>query len=291
MTGIDDPANPANASGATAILARLLEVRTGQQLSPSRRWRIEASIKPILAETGIATLDALVGRLAGADEPVLATRVVEALLNNETSFFRDAAMFDQLDRDGLEALRCVNAATRRLRIWSAACSTGQEAYSIAMAILDNAKRWEGWSVDIVGTDVSNLAVARAAAGRYSSFEIQRGLPVRTMLRWFEQDGDDWVADPALRRSVRFTRANLLDPPPGRFDLVLCRNVLMYMPPPTRTAAFERLADAVEPGGLLILGAGETVIGQTDRFATHPTMRGTYLPAVVSPASLRSAATR
>ena len=261
---------------ATAILSRLLEARTGQMLSPSRRWRIEASIAPLLAETGIASLDALVGRLASTDDGELTTRVVEALLNHETSFFRDAAMFDQLAREVLPALERANAASRRLRIWSAACSTGQEAYSIAMLVLDNPKRWAGWQIDIVGTDVSGHAVARATAGCYTSFEIQRGLPVRTMLRWFDRQGDDWAADAALRRAVKFTRANLLETPPGRFDLVLCRNVLMYMPAPRKADAFEQLSAAVGPRGYLILGAGETVIGQTERFATHPAIRGTYV---------------
>lgn len=282
-------AQPAESAGATAVLARLLEARTGQQLSPSRQWRIEASIKPLLAETGIASLDALVGRLAAANDAALATRVVEVLLNNETSFFRDAAMFDHLDRDMLEALRDANASTQRLRIWSAACSTGQEAYSIAMTIRDNPRRWAGWSVEIVGSDVSGAAVARAAEGRYSSFEIQRGLPVRTMLRWFEQDGDDWVADPALRRAVRFSRANLLDAPSGRYDLVLCRNVLMYMLPAVKVQVFERLASAIEPTGFLVLGAGETVIGQTDRFATHPGIRGTYVATATHASTKRAAA--
>ena len=272
------PTRSDGADGSTAVLERLLEARTGQQLSPSRRWRIEASIKPLLAEMEIASLDALIGRLIGPHDTKLATRVVEALLNNETSFYRDAALFEQLDRKVLPALQEAKASTRRLRIWSAACSTGQEAYSIAMLLADDPKRWAGWQIDIVGSDVSGQAVARAATGRYSSFEIQRGLPIRTMLRWFKRAGEDWVADSDLRRAVRFSRANLLDAPPGQFDLVLCRNVLMYMPPATRTVVFDRLSTAVEPYGFLVLGAGETVIGQTERFVTRPDIHGTYVSA-------------
>lgn len=287
---IDRAGDGAAADGAFTLLSRLLEARTGQQLAPSRRWRIEAAITPLLQDGSTGSLDELVTRLVSSNEPQLADRVVELLLNNETSFFRDAAMFDHLDRDVLDALRLANATTRRLRIWSAACSTGQEAYSLAMMFLDNAKRWAGWSVEIVGSDVSASAVAQAAAGRYSSFEIQRGLPVRTMLRWFEQDGNDWVALPELRRTVRFSRHNLLDIMPGRFDLVLCRNALMYMPVASRTRVFDRLAEAIEPGGLLVLGAGETVIGQTDRFATNGTMRGTYMKTATNHQDVRRGST-
>jgi chemotaxis protein methyltransferase CheR len=262
-------------AAAKRALATLLEERTGQSLSTARSWRIEASLKPIMRELDLAGLDALVSRLASGADPALAGRVVEALLNNESSFFRDATAFDQLDREALEDLRHSRASKRNLRIWSAACSTGQEAYSLAMLLRDAGQRWAGWTFDILATDASASMVARARQGRFSRFEIQRGLPARTMLRWFREDGDDWVADPALARDIRFGEHDVRLPAPGRFDLILCRNVLMYFPVPVRTQVFDHLAAALDPGGILMLGAGETVLGQTELFSPHPTMRGLY----------------
>jgi len=263
-----------------------MERRTGQQISAQRSWRIESSLRPLMRERELPDLETLAAQLKRGNQD-LAISVIEALLNNETSFFRDAALFDLLDRRVLPAIASANAATRRLRIWSAGCSTGQEAYSLAMMIRAGGTRWAGWSIDILGTDVSPATVARARRGQYSQFEIQRGLPVRTMLRWFRQDGEDWIVDPVIKRMVRFGTHNLMEVPPGRFDIILCRNVLMYFQPQVRARVFERLATALEPAGVLMLGAGETVIGQTNRFASHPDWRGLYA-ATTATDSLRRA---
>jgi chemotaxis protein methyltransferase CheR len=256
------------------IFADLLEKRTGQRISASRAWRIEAALRPFLRELGICNLDALANRIIARDE-ALSTRVTEALLNNETSFFRDMNMFDLFGQGPLPALAKSRAATRRLRFWSAGCSTGQEAYTLAMMLRDGGAQWNGWTFDILATDVSASVVERGRAGRYSQFEIQRGLPVRTMLKWFEQHDDEWVIDPRIRRSVRFAAHNLLSPAPGQFDVIFCRNVLMYFHAEARARLFDYLADALDPGGILVLGAGETVIGQTSRFKPHPEWRGFY----------------
>ncbi|MDB5700739.1 MAG: protein-glutamate O-methyltransferase CheR [Sphingomonadales bacterium] len=255
-----------------AIFADLLERRTGQRISAGRSWRIEAALRPFLRELGMADLGVLADRITARDE-ALSTRVTEALLNNETSFFRDMTMFDTFGRQVLPALAEANRATRKLRFWSAGCSTGQEAYSLAMMVRDQGALWDGWTIDILATDVSTSVVDRARAGRYTQFEIQRGLPVRTMLRWFEQQDEDWVIDPRLRRDVRFATHSLLQPAPGRFDVIFCRNVLMYFQVEARTRLFSHLADALDPGGVLIMGAGETVTGQTVRFTPHPEWRG------------------
>lgn len=260
-----------------AVFADLLEKRTGQRISASRAWRIEAALRPFLREMNIANLGVLADRVIGRDE-ALRTRVTEALLNNETSFYRDMNVFDQLSQGPLAALSKARSATRRLRFWSAGCSTGQEAYTLAMMLHDQGARWEGWTFDILATDVSTAVVARGRTGRYSQFEIQRGLPVRTMLKWFEQDEEDWVIDPQIRRSVRFATHNLLSPAPGRFDVIFCRNVLMYFQAEARARLFDHLADALDPDGILVLGAGETVIGQTQRFKPHPEWRGFYMGA-------------
>lgn len=278
-------------AAATRVLAGLLEARTGQVVSPARTWRIETALKPLLRELGMTSLDPLVARITQGHDALLATKAVEALLNNESSFFRDFGVFDLLNREALERLRIARAATRRLRIWSAGCSTGQEAYTLAILFADAAQRWQGWTIEIVGTDISAAAVARAKAGRFSQFEIQRGLPARTMLRWFTQVDEDWLADPALRRIIRFGIHNIVEAPPGRFDVVLCRNVLMYFPVAARRAIFDRLSTAIEPDGTLMLGAGETVIGQTEAFAADPVLRGLYTPVNKASRDLRFAAAR
>ena len=262
---------------ALRILGGLLELRTGQQLVAGRQWRIETALTPVARSLGLDGIDALVAKLVSSSDDVLATRIVEALLNNETSFFRDPAVFDLLNSAALDRLRGARRDTKRLRIWSAGCSTGQEPYSLAVQFCEAEARWSGWSIYIAATDVSETAVARAKRGRYSQFEIQRGLPVRTMLRWFEQDGDDWVVDNRLRRMIRFATHSLITSPAGQYDLILCRNVLMYFAPPVRRAVFERLHQALAPDGVLMLGAGETVIGQTTRFVSDSSLRGLYAP--------------
>jgi chemotaxis protein methyltransferase CheR len=262
---------------SSRILAGLLEARTGQQLTLSRRWRIETALASLLRERGIATLDELITILVMGREPALANLVVEALLNNETYFFRDRQPFDLLTAQALPALAIARADKKRLRIWSAGCSTGQEVYSLAMLFAEDPLKWQGWTIDILGTDVSGAVVERARSGTYSQFEVQRGLGISQMIRWFEECEGGWRAVEAIRRSVRFQVHNLLEAPPhpGQFDIVLCRNVLLYLSPEKRTLAFERLASAMAPDGALMLGAGETVIGQTKRLAACRETRGLY----------------
>lgn len=269
--------------GAVRILAGLLGARTGQQLATGRRWRIDTALRPLLAQHGLASLDALVNRVMSGECPELAEAAIDALLNHETFFYRDMAAFRLLDEQGLMRFHAARAATRRLRIWSAGCSTGQEAYTMAMMIADRPDRWRGWTIDIVGTDLSASAIEQARAGRYSQFEIQRGLPVTQMLRRFEQDGEIWRASDDLRKAVHFRVHNLLEAPPmGRFDIVLCRNVLLYFSADVRSLVFGRLAGAIAADGLLMLGAGETVMGQTDHFVSDYECRGFYRKRVEMP---------
>ena len=262
---------------SSRILAGLLEARTGQQLTMSRRWRIETALASLLRERGIATLDELITILVMGREPALATHVVEALLNNETYFFRDRQPFDLLSAQALPALTRARADKKRLRIWSAGCSTGQETYSLAMMFAEDPVKWSGWTIDILGTDVSSAVVDRARSGTYSQFEVQRGLGINQMIRWFEETDDGWRAVEQLRKPLRFQVHNLLEPPPhpGQFDIVLCRNVLLYLNAEKRSLAFDRLASAMAPDGALMLGAGETVIGQTRKLAADRDCRGLY----------------
>ena len=275
------------------ILAGLLEARTGQQLTSSRRWRIETALASILRERAIPTIDELITRLVMGNEPSLAANVVEALLNNETYFFRDRNPFDLLVAEALPSLAVKRHSSRRLRIWSAGCSTGQEAYSLAMLFAGDPVRWSGWTIDILATDVSSSVIDRARAGVYTQFEVQRGLGVKEMLRWFGEADDGWrIAEP-LRRSVRFHVHNILEPAPapGQFDVVLCRNVLLYLSPERRRQAFDRLAGAMAPDASLMLGAGETVIGQTERLVADRERRGLYQLAEAAPSAPRLAARR
>ena len=262
---------------SSRILAGLLEARTGQQLTMNRRWRIETALASLLRERGIGTLDELITILVMGREPALATHVVEALLNNETYFYRDRQPFDLLATQALPALAKPRADKKRLRIWSAGCSTGQEAYSLAMMFAEDPLKWQGWTIDILGTDVSAAVIDRARNGIYTQFEVQRGLGINQMIRWFEETDDGWRAVEPLRKLVRFQVHNLLEPPPhpGQFDVVLCRNVLLYLNAEKRTLAFDRLASAMAPDGALMLGAGETVIGQTKKLASDRECRGIY----------------
>ena len=262
---------------SSRILAGLLEARTGQQLTMSRRWRIETALSALLRERGIATLDELITILVMGKEPSLSQHVVEALLNNETYFFRDRAPFDLLSRYALPELLQRRAKNRRIRIWSAGCSTGQEVYSLAMLFAEDAEKWRGWTIDILGSDVSTQCVDRARIGTYSQFEVQRGLGINQMIQWFEETDDGWRAAEALRRPLRFQVHNILEPPPhpGDFDIVLCRNVLLYLSPEKKALAFERLATSMAEDGWLMLGAGETVIGQTSKLGADIKARGLY----------------
>lgn len=251
-----------------------MEARTGQQIAPSRTARVEAAVRPLMRELGCTTLEAFATRLA-TDDGRIAEAAVEAMLNNETSWFRDRDSFAQLTSVALPSLAAARVPSERLQIWCAGCSTGQEPYSLAMAIADSGAPWRD-RVRVTASDVSATAVERARVGDYSRFEIQRGLPVRAMMRWFVENGDGWRARDDLRHRVRFVRHHLFEPPPGRFDVILCRNVLMYFSPANRTRVFDRLAEALAPDGLLVLGAGETVLGQTERFMPHTLYRGTYM---------------
>jgi chemotaxis protein methyltransferase CheR len=272
-------------AASAAAVARLFEERTGQQLGAARSWRLDAALATLLREEEGCAPDSLEARLSAGGGGAIADRLVEALLNNETYFFRDRDTFQLLVREALPRLAAARSAERRLRIWCAGCSTGQEIYSLAIALAEERLKWAGWTIDLLGTDVSAAALERAREGLYTQFEVQRGLPATQMIRWFErEESGDWRIAPALRSAVRFERHNLLAPapPPGTFDLVLCRNVLLYFGAEARRSVFERLARACASDGLLMLGAGETVGGRTSLFAPDEAQRGFCRPAACQP---------
>jgi chemotaxis protein methyltransferase CheR len=262
---------------AYSILSNILEKHTGQTVLANRHWRIDMALKPLMRRNSVPDLQTLAALVEIDADPKLTRACVEAMVNNETSFFRDQPNFALLTGPVLDNMREHRMASKKLRIWSAACSTGQEPYSLAISILENAEKWRGWNIQILATDVSMSALAQAKEGRYSQFEIQRGLPVMQMLRHFEQDGEEWVVKDALRKMVTFTEHNMLSPSRhfGRFDVICCRNVLMYLSDEKRVQILESIAPLLEKDGLLMLGAAETVIGQTQKFRASKEFRGFY----------------
>lgn len=261
------------------IIADLLYAHTGQEITEARRWRIPTALNGIFRDLGIENVDQLVCVLSVGREPTLPRRIVEALLNNETYFFRDREYFANLSQHVLPELMERRASTRQLRIWSAGCSTGQEPLSLAMLLSQQRERWRHWSIEIVATDVSSRAIEAARAASYNQFEIQRGISVAEMLRHFTETGNQWRAKDDLRQMIRFQQRNLLDEPPpgGPFDLVLCRNVLLYFDGATRGRALAQLHSALAHDGWLMLGAGETAPKQHHLFGPAGCGSGLYRP--------------
>ena len=277
---------------AIGIIAGLLEARTGQKLTEDRRWRIAPALAGLFRDRGISSNQDLVVLLTQPDESSLAQEVVEALLNNETYFFRDRQIFDFFSSAILAEMAAKRAAERRLSIWCVGCSTGQETLSVAMTFLEQKARWDGWAIEILGTDVSASAVDFARAATYSNFQIQRGLGVGQMLGFFTETPAGWLARDNLRQMVRYEVHNLLHPAPypGQFDLILCRNVLLYFDGPVRNRAFARLAEALAPDGALLLGGGETVLEKGAYFRPREERFALYepLPASDRPARAHAA---
>lgn len=277
------PAGTHAFQGAARILSGLLEAHTGQVLSEGRAWRMETALRPILRAHGFQDIDDLATQLLRKHDPRLDEDVVNALLNNESSFFRDLQVFDMIHRQILPHVQA-DRQDRTLRIWSAGCSTGQEAYSLAIRLRNDAARWQGWRIEILATDISTAAIEQARSGIFTQMDVQRGLAVGDLIKWFEPHGEEWRANPDLRRMIDFRHDNLFDSraPSGAYDLLLCRNVLLYFTPGRRGDVLRLLARHSHAGSVLLLGAGETVIGQGDDFLPHSDFRGGYAPRPPSP---------
>lgn len=266
-------------------LSALLRARAGIELARTKTYLVESRLGPLARVHGFVNVSEFLQRLArdGIGE-ALATDLVEAMLNNETFFFRDIQPFDLLKERILPQLRTARAASRRIRIWSAAASTGQEPYSVAMLFAEDRESWEGWTIDIVGTDISRRAITRARSGLYSQFEVQRGLSIHRLMAHFEKTGEHWALSPEIRAKVRFQPLNLLGPWSlgAPFDIILCRNVLMYLAHACKQEVLARIHRQLSPDGRLVLGAAETVLGVSDAFAPDWQNRGLYLPAGLQP---------
>jgi chemotaxis protein methyltransferase CheR len=260
------------------FLRKLLKERSGLDLSADKQYLVESRLMPLARKAGLGGIPELVQRMKGGAEP-LTKEVVEAMTTNETFFFRDKVPFEHLRDTILPALLRSRASRRSLRIWSAACSTGQEPYSIAMCLKEKAAQLSGWRIEIVGTDLSQEVLEKSRAGIYSQFEVQRGLPIQLLVKYFAQIGELWQLNSELRGMVQYRQLNLLQDfsSLGKFDVVFCRNVLIYFDQDTKINVFDRLAKVIEPDGMLMLGAAESVVGITNAFRPCPDKRGLYQP--------------
>ncbi len=273
------------------FLRSYLKQRSGLALTAEKRYLVESRLSPVCRRFNFATLRDLIGSLRIGHDGAIERAVVEAMTTNETFFFRDRLPFDLFRDVILPDVLVRNAGRRRLRIWCAAASTGQEPYSIAMLLQEAAPRLAGWQVDLIATDICTEVLEKAKLGLYSQFEVQRGLPVQWLLKYFTQMGEQWQIAQSLRSMVEFRYLNLLHgfEALGTFDVIFCRNVLIYFDAPTKSEILGRFGTSLAPGGSLLLGAAETVIGLTDRLVPDPKHRGLYGHAeLAKPAGLRAA---
>lgn len=272
------------------FLRVLLQRRSGLSLSTEKRYLVESRLGMLCRRRGIAGITALVAQLRSSPASELEAAVIEAMTTNETLFFRDRTPFDLFRDAVLPEKLAANADSRTLRIWCAAVSTGQEAYSLAMLLDEVADRIAGWTIEILGTDISIEVLDRARQGLYSQFEVQRGLPIQLLLKHFRQEGDKWRLSERIRDMVTLKQHNLLEPNHqfGQFDVIFCRNVLIYFDVPTKARVMAALAERLARNGAFILGAAETVIGITTTLVPDPKHRGIYRDAASAPQARRPA---
>jgi chemotaxis protein methyltransferase CheR len=278
------------------FLRKLLKERSGLDLSPDKQYLVESRLIPLARKVGLPGITELVQKMKFGPD-ALTSEVVEAMTTNETFFFRDKIPFDHLRDTMLPALLQARASRRSLRIWCAASSTGQEPFSIAMCLKELGAALAGWRIEIIGSDLSQAVLEKSRAGIFSQFEVQRGLPIQMLVKHFTQIGELWQVNPDIRAMVQYRQLNLLHDfaQLGTFDVIFCRNVLIYFDQDTKAGIFERLAKVVEPDGFMVLGAAESVVGISDAFKPYPDRRGLYRPnairaarsAAVAPQALRS----
>ena len=261
------------------FLRKLLKQRSGLVLSAEKQYLAESRLLPIARKRGMTSLHELIGKLQSSGETALTVAVVEAMTTNETFFFRDRLPFEHFRDAMLPALLVARAREKRIRIWCAAASTGQEPYSLAMELRRLRGAFEGWRFDIVATDLCGDVLERAKSGVYSQFEVQRGLPIGLLVDHFTQVGEQWQISPELRAMVQFRPLNLLNDfsALGNFDIVFCRNVLIYFDQVTKADVLNRVARQIPDDGFLVLGAAETVVGLTQALRPVAERRGLYAP--------------
>jgi chemotaxis protein methyltransferase CheR len=266
--------------GDFQLLSNLVKKRSGLVLSDDKVYLVKSRLMPLVRKRGMNGLDELVGAIREGKDETLQNEITEVMTTNESFFFRDVRPFEQFRAFVLPRLLEANSATRKIRIWSAASSNGQEPYTVAMILKDEAAKLNGWKVEIVATDIAKGVLEKAKAGVYSQFEVQRGLPVQYLMKHFKETGQGWEIDPSLRAMVEFKEFNLLDDMMrfGKFDVIFCRNVLIYFDPPTKTDVLDRISQQLNGHSVLYLGGAETVLGICDKFKPVPDQRGIYVLA-------------
>jgi chemotaxis protein methyltransferase CheR len=275
-------------------LRKLLKDHSGLDLSADKQYLIESRLLPLSRKLGLPGISELVQKMKGGSVSTI-SQVVEAMTTNETFFFRDKVPFDHFRDAIMPEMIKARAARKSIRIWCAAGSTGQEPYSLAMSLKEMGAALAGWRIEIVATDLSQEVLEKSKAGIYSQFEVQRGLPIQMLVKYFKQSGEFWQANADLRAMVQHRQLNLLHDfsQLGVFDVIFCRNVLIYFDQETKINIFNRLAKSMEADGFLVLGAAETVVGLTDSFKPYPDKRGLYRPnntrAAAAPATAKLAA--
>jgi chemotaxis protein methyltransferase CheR len=262
-------------------LRAFLRDQMGYELGEGKEYLVDGRLGPVAATLGLADVASLLDRLRSAADSKLRDAVIDAMSINETYFFRTPQIFESLRHRIFPMFRMSRRGTRLLRIWCGACSTGQEAYSIAMLIADHFPDLYDWSIQLLATDISDTSLDRAREGLYNQFEVQRGLPIQSLLKHFTKVGDNWRVSDDLRRRVSFQKLNLLDSYNGLFgpfDIVLVRNVLIYFDATRKGAVFSKLRQLIAGDGYLLLGESETVLGLTDEFTLCRENEGFFRPA-------------
>jgi chemotaxis protein methyltransferase CheR len=259
------------------FLRAFLKARSGLSLTAEKRYLVESRLGPVCRRFEMDDLSELARGLKAGRDADLEKAVVEAMTTNETFFFRDKAPFDVFRDALLPRFLASRRSAGRLRIWCAAASTGQEPYSLAMLLSEAAPRLAGMQVEIIGTDISTEVLEKAKAGLYSQFEVQRGLPIQLLVKYFTQVGDQWQIAPQIRSMVSFRPLNLIKEfgHLGTFDIIYCRNVLIYFDGPMKADVLKRLASSMAADGALLLGAAETVISLTTALSPDPQYRGLF----------------
>lgn len=265
-------------------LRTVLLANSGHHLEDGKEYLVERRLESVAGSLGFRDLAGLIAHVRNTSDRNVTKLVCEAMTTNESLFFRDGRPFDLVKERILPEILERRHSSRRLRIWSAASSTGQEAYSLAMLLADYRPALTGWNIEILGTDYSSQVVHRARAGLFNHFEVQRGLPIQLLIKHFEQkDGNNWQIKAPIRRMVTFREQNLMDAfrHLGTFDIVFCRNVLIYFHDQGKRDVLERLAQVVAPDGYLFLGSAETALGVTGAWRTVPGASTTlFQPTVV-----------
>lgn len=262
------------------VYKNILYEKSGLVITPDKAYLLESRLAPVIKKHNIADMAALTDKLRRLPDRALVEDIVDAMTTNETMFFRDQKPFDKFRDMVVPNIIKAKGPGCTIRIWSAACSSGQEPYTLAITMKENAAKWPGVKFEILATDLSKDILAQAQAGKYSQFEVQRGMPIMMLVKYFNQTGETWTIKDEIKNMVKFQPFNLLDSMDalGTFDVVFCRNVLIYFDQPSKTKILEKIVRRLQKHGYMFMGGAETVLGITNAFRPLEGERGVYVPA-------------